>query len=50
MPYPEQLHPQLQPMRLASRNGRMYVGPCPFCPAERERMMEGLVTGEGRGP
>lgn len=35
MPYPEQLHPQLQPMRLASRNGRMYVGPCPFCPAER---------------
>ncbi len=31
MRYAEQIHPQLPPMRLASRNGRMYVGPCPFC-------------------
>lgn len=27
----EHIHPQLPPMQLASRNGRMYVGPCPFC-------------------
>lgn len=31
MPYAEQLHPRLQPMRLVSRNGRLYTGPCPFC-------------------
>jgi hypothetical protein len=29
--YAEQLHPQLAPMRLVSRNGRLYTGPCPFC-------------------
>jgi hypothetical protein len=29
--YAEQLHPQLQPMRLVSRQGRLYTGPCPFC-------------------
>jgi hypothetical protein len=29
--YAEQLHPRLQPMRLVSRNGRLYTGPCPFC-------------------
>jgi hypothetical protein len=27
----ERIHPQLPQMQLASRNGRMYVGPCPFC-------------------
>ena len=31
MRYTEQLHPQLHPMRLASRTGRLYTGPCPFC-------------------
>ena len=29
--YAEQIHPLLPPMRLASRNGRLYIGPCPFC-------------------
>jgi hypothetical protein len=29
--YAEQIHPQLPPMRLASRRGRLYTGPCPFC-------------------
>jgi hypothetical protein len=29
--YAEQLHPRLQPMRLVSRAGRLYTGPCPFC-------------------
>jgi hypothetical protein len=27
----EHVHPLLPPMRRASRNGRLYVGPCPFC-------------------
>ncbi|NJO83628.1 MAG: hypothetical protein HC828_13035 [Blastochloris sp.] len=27
----EQIHPQLPPMQLASRHGRLYTGPCPFC-------------------
>ncbi|HMQ29528.1 MAG TPA: hypothetical protein PKD53_02325 [Chloroflexaceae bacterium] len=31
MRYAEQLHPQLAPMRLVSRSGRLYTGPCPFC-------------------
>jgi hypothetical protein len=27
----EHVHPLLPPMRRASRTGRLYVGPCPFC-------------------
>lgn len=30
--YSEQLYPLLPPLRRASRNGRLYTGPCPFCP------------------
>jgi DNA primase catalytic core, N-terminal domain len=29
--YAEQIHPRLAPMRLVSRRGRLYTGPCPFC-------------------
>jgi hypothetical protein len=48
--YAVQLHPRLPSMRLASRNGRMYVGPCPFCPDGGEDRFHVWMEASGGRP
>ncbi len=47
--YAEQIHPQLPPMRLASRSGQLYVGPCPFCAdGGEDRFLVWMAASGGR--
>ena len=48
--YAEQLHPQLHSMRLVSRKGRLYVGPCPFCADGGDDRFHVWMEASGRRP
>jgi len=48
--YAEQLHPRLQPMRLDSRTGRLYTGPCPFCADGGEDRFHVWMAASGSRP
>ena len=49
MRYAEQLHPRLHPMRLVSRRGRHYAGPCPFCAdGGEDRFQVWMEASDGR--
>ncbi|HMQ30428.1 MAG TPA: hypothetical protein PKD53_06840 [Chloroflexaceae bacterium] len=50
MRYAEQLHPRLQPMRLASRAGRLYTGACPFCAEGGEDRFHVWMEASGSRP
>ncbi|NTU82878.1 MAG: hypothetical protein HGA45_26510, partial [Chloroflexales bacterium] len=46
----EQLHPRLQPMRLVSRAGQLYTGPCPFCADGGEDRFHVWMAASGSRP
>jgi hypothetical protein len=48
--YAEHLHPRLAPMRLVSRVGRLYTGPCPFCADGGEDRFHVWMAASGSRP